>query len=136
MNGANMKLFRKLIQFFKERIETFTKTVTPKESLKRVVFDEEDKPPPGVTIGLSFLPGKEIKSIPILLPYVGEFYKLDPQIGYFEIISTNPTNKKVRVREVCTDNELEITIRSFNYLFMKVDKYPMNDIINATKQGK
>lgn len=136
MNGANMNLYNKLIQFFKDKIEIFTKIVTPKQSLKTAVFDDEDKIPPGVTYGVSFIPGKEIKSIPIKLPTIGEFYKIDPQVGNFEVLSINPTNKKVRIREICTDNELEITIRSFNYLLMKVDGYPMNEIISASKQRK
>jgi hypothetical protein len=124
------------MSFFKTKVETFTKLVAPKESLKTAVFDEEDKLPPGVKLGVSFLPGREIKSIPIKLPDVGEFYKMDPQVGYFEVISINPTSKKVRIREVCTDNELEVTIRVFNYLLMKIEKYPMKDLISASKQRK
>lgn len=131
-----MNLFNKLIQYLKNKIDVFTKIVTPKESLKTAVFDDEGKPVPGVTYGVSFIPGKEIKSIPIKLPSIGEFYKIDPQVGYFEVISINPTNRKVRIREICTDNELEVTIRVFNYLLMKVDKYPMSELISASKQRK
>lgn len=87
------------------------------DSAKRIlskVFSLKTKP----TIGLSFDDNVKLDNIPATpLMQVGKFIEFNKELVHFEVTRVNTIERKIRVCEICTDNEFEISFEFFEYLF-------------------
>lgn len=69
-------------------------------------------------IGVSSDSSVHIENLPVgPFPPVGRFFKIAKDLGSFEVTGISKERGTVTVTEVCTENEVEISLSAFELLF-------------------
>ena len=86
-----------------------------------------------IKYGLSFNPNITLSKLPLLVPPKNEFFKLDANIGNFEIVEIDAKKFTIVIREICTEDEFKLSIDLFYLLFVKIEKPDIDIILENIK---
>jgi hypothetical protein len=67
-------------------------------------------------------------------PGVNTFHKVVRDLGSFEVLKISKEDKTVTLTEICTDNEITISIAAFELLFQPIPKLILRAIVTKGHQ--